>query len=206
MRLAGLLAAVALVPFFLVAWVWPNFATMTWLVSLPGQVTLVASVVWPNVLDRLGAPAPQQEASLPTLFSRLQDKLQKYRRRRKVARWWAFGALVLAVGTTVVLAEWERLYSCPELQLIVPDGYRGELRLVEGDADGVDLRGERPVVHVPPLGVVMIRGKLVVTGLVLSGRPRAAHPGEAHGRICEVTVGATRSTVRTRRRAGRRAP
>ena len=181
-RLASLSATAALLPLVLLAIVWPSIHTLLLLVALPGVVAILATIVWPGWLAPVRA-AVGKDPVLPRLSARLQAEDGRRQLSRKVLRGWGVAALLLGLGSTVLQAEWDRCRPCFSIELVIPDGYRGEVDLVEGGAAGVVLDGEALIIRVPVTGVVTIRGQLPSCFTSISAREQsgAVRPSRLDG-------------------------
>lgn len=144
-RLASLLATVALLP-FVVLGVTESVFTLLVLVAIPGVVAALAAIAWPGWLAPVPI-APATDPNLPRLAARLHAQGMRRDRRRKVLRRWVVGALLLALGSTVLWAEWDRRHPCFDLELVVPNGHRGEVKLVENAAAEIVMNTERQVIR-----------------------------------------------------------
>lgn len=74
---------------------------------------------------------------------------------RRARRRYAVACVVVAVLSLASEVWW--LGSCPSLTLVVPDGFAGEVRLVQDAGDGVDLEQASYRAIVPATGELRVR-------------------------------------------------
>ncbi len=155
-RIAGLAATAALVP-LVVLGLMPSIFTLVLLVALPGILATVATAVWPESLAPVPAAA-STDPILPRLAARLHADDVRRQFRRKVLRGWRVGAVLLGLGCMVLVAEDDRRHPCLDIELVIPDGYRGDVVVFGGAATGVTPEAGRLTIRVPVGGVATIRG------------------------------------------------
>ena len=110
---------------------------------------MLLGVVWPSIHTVVAL------AAAPSVLIWLACIAWPGVLRSRATRSYALGCLVLALSASALQAWW--MAGCQQLTIVVPDGFSGEVRLIEDYSKGIDLAANGYVAIVPPTGENRIR-------------------------------------------------